>query len=299
MSKFQIFTDSCCDLSKELRAENQIEYFRMNIVVAGKEKHADLDFEEYSPEQLYDWISDTKNHCKTNMVPGAEFEEKMRPFLEKGYDILYIGCSSKLTGSMNVFNLIRGELQDDFPDRRMVGFDSLNASLGLGMMTLKARELQKEGKSLDEVVAWLNENKNKFNQAATVETLTYLKEAGRVSGGSAFFGNIVGVKPIFISDAVGHNLVVEKVKGSKNALNRIFELTKEKIHKDECDTVFLGQGMAQEKAAQLKERLINELGVKVVESWIGPIIGVSCGPGVLVTYCFGETVTKVGEDAKN
>ena len=299
MSKFQIFTDSCSDLSKELRAQSGVDYFRMNIVVKGEEKHADLNFEEYTPEELYTWIADTKNHCKTTQVPGEEFESKMRPLLEKGIDILYIGCSGKLTGSMNIFNLIRSELQEEFPERRMVGVDSLNACLGLGMIALKAAELQKEGKSLDEVVEWVEEHKNNFNQCASVETLKYLKEAGRVSGTSAFFGDIIGVKPIFISDAVGHNLVVEKVKGSKKALNRIFEMTKDRIIKEECDTVFVCQGMAQEKAAELKKRLIDELGVKVVDAWIGPIIGVTCGPGVIATFCYGKTVTLVGEDAKN
>ena len=299
MSKFQIFTDSCSDLSKELRQQSGVDYFRMNIVVKGEEKHADLNFEEYTPEELYGWIADVKNHCKTTQVPGEEFESKMRPLLEKGIDILYIGCSGKLTGSMNIFNLVRSELQEEFPDRRMVGFDSLNACLGLGMMTLKAAELQKEGKTLDEVVAWLDEHKNNFNQCASVETLKYLKEAGRVSGASAFFGDIIGVKPIFISDAVGHNLVVEKVKGSKKALNRMFEMTKDRIIKEECDTVYVCQGMAQEKAAELKRRLIDELGVKVVDAWIGPIIGVTCGPGIIATFCYGKTVTTVGEDAKN
>ena len=299
MSKFQIFTDSCSDLSKELRQQSGVDYFRMNIVVKGEEKHADLNFEEYSPEELYSWIADVKNHCKTTQVPGEEFESKMRPLLEKGYDILYIGCSGKLTGSMNIFNLVRSELLEEFPDRRMVGFDSCNACLGLGMMTLKAAELQKEGKTLDEVVAWLDEHKNNFNQCASVETLKYLKEAGRVSGASAFFGDIIGVKPIFISDAVGHNLVVEKVKGSKKALNRMFEMTRDRIIKEECDTVYVCQGMAQEKAAELKKRLIDELGVKVVDAWIGPIIGVTCGPGIIATFCYGKTVTTIGEDAKN
>ena len=298
MSKFKIFTDSCSDLSKELREEYGVDYFRMNIVVKGEEKHADLNFEEYSPEQLYAWIADIKNHCKTTQVPGEEFESKMRPLLAEGYDILYIACSGKLTGSMNIFNLVRSELQEEFPDRRMIGIDSLNACLGEGMMTLDAARLQKQGKSLDEVVEWVESHKNNYNQCASTETLKYLKEAGRISGASAFFGDIIGVKPIFISDAVGHNLVVEKVKGSKKALNRMFEMTRDRIIKEECDTVFVCQGMAQDKAAELKKRLIDELGVKVIDAWIGPIIGVTCGPGIIATFCYGKTVTIAGEDAK-
>ena len=297
MSKFQIFTDSSSDLTTELRKQNKIEYFRMGIVVAGEQHHADLDWEEYSPEQLYAWVANTKNHCKTNLIPADEIETKVTEAYEKGNDVLYIGCSGKLTGSMNVFRLVTDELKEKYPARRAVGVDSCNACMGLGMIVLAAAKLQQEGKSLDEVVEWVEANKNRFNQCATVSTLSYLKEAGRVSAGSAFFGNIIGVKPIFISDAVGHNYVVEKVKGTKASLDKVFEMTRDRIQKEECDTVYLGQGMAQQQAALLKERLEKELGVKVVEFWIGPIIGITCGPGVFVTYCFGKEVTVVGPDA--
>lgn len=297
MSKFQIFTDSCSDLSTELRKQNGIEYFRMNIVVAGEQHHADLDWEEYSPEQLYAWVANTKNHCKTTLVPADEFETKIVKAFKEGKDVLYIGCSTKLTGSMNVFRLVVSELAEKYPERRAVGIDSCNACMGEGMIVLAAAKLQQEGKTLDEVVEWVEANKLRFNQACSVSTLTYLKEAGRVSAGSAFFGNIIGVKPIIISDSVGHNYVTEKVKGTKNAIDKVFEYTRDRIQKEECDTVYLGQGMAQQQAAVLKERLEKELGVKVVEFWIGPIIGVTCGPGVFVTYCFGKEVTITGPDA--
>ena len=290
MSKFKIFADSCSDLSTELRKANDVSYFRMNVVVAGEEKPADLDWNEFSPEQLYAWVGDLKNHCKTTLVPGHEFESKMRPLLEQGYDILYIACSGKLTGSMNTFNLVKSELQDEFPDRKMIGIDSLCASMGEGLLALEAARLQKEGKSLEEVVEWVEANKCRLNQWATVETLSYLKAAGRVSGASAFFGNIIGVKPIIISDLSGYNYVPEKVKGTKNALNKIFEGVKSGIEPGVTKTVYIGQGMAQDKQAALKERIEKELGLNVVEFWIGPIIGTSCGPGVVGCWYFGKKV---------
>ena len=297
MAKFQIFADSCCDLSKEVRAEAGLDYFRMNIVVAGEQKLADLDWDEYSPEELYAWIANTKNHCKTTLIPGNEFETKMRKCLEKGMDVLYIGCSGKLTGSMNVFNLVVSELQEEFPDRKMIGIDSLCASCSEGMLALKACALQKEGKSLEEVVEWVEAHRNFYNQAATVDTLTYLKEAGRVSGTGAFFGNIIGIKPIFISDAVGHNLVVEKAKGTKNSLKRLYEMTLDAIT-PETEVIFIGQGMAMDKAEMLKEKLEAATGIKCVISWIGPIVGITCGPGVIATFLYGKEVTVIGDDAK-
>lgn len=296
MSKFQIFTDSSSDLSTELRKEYGIEYFKMGITVAGESYPADLDYEAYSYDQMYAWIADLNNHCKTAMVNPIEFEEKMVPYLEKGYDILYIACSSALTGTQNVFNLVRSELQDRFPDRKMVCVDSLIASMGLGWLTIDARKQQLNGASIEEVVAWCESHKFKYNQCVTVETLTYLKAAGRVKGTAAFFGNLLGVKPIFISDRKGNNFVVKKVKGTKNALNEIFEQTKAKIHLDECKEVWIVHGAALESANKLKERLETELGVTAHIGKLGPIIGITCGPGCVGTFCYGEEVTRFDGD---
>ena len=68
MAKYQIFTDSSSDLSKEQRKEYGIEYFRMIISVKDKEYHADLDYEEYTNEQFYKWVGDLSNHCKTSFI---------------------------------------------------------------------------------------------------------------------------------------------------------------------------------------------------------------------------------------
>jgi DegV family protein with EDD domain len=296
MAKFQIFTDSSSDLSKELRKEYGIEYFQMGITVRGESYPADLDYDAYSFEQLYAWIADTSNQCKTAMVNPLEFENKMVPYLEKGYDILYIACSSALTSTQNVFSLVRSELQDRFPDRKMICIDSLIAAYGLGWLTIDARKQQLNGASIEEVIDWVEANKFKYNQCVTVETLTYLKAAGRVKGTAAFFGNLLGVKPIFISDRKGNNFVIKKVKGTKNALNEIFEQTKAKIHKDECNKVVVVQGDAMDNALKLKERLETELGVEVEIASLGPIIGITCGPGCVGTFCYGEEVTRYDGD---
>ena len=85
MAKYQIFTDSCSDLSTELRKQNNIEYVHMGLVVDGVEKTADLDWIEYSPEEFYGWLSAGKK-VKTTQVSMEEFEKGFKPFLEKGID---------------------------------------------------------------------------------------------------------------------------------------------------------------------------------------------------------------------
>ena len=298
MAKYQIFTDSSCDLSTDLRKQNNIEYFYFGLVVDGVEYLADLDWKSYKPEEFYGWLSAGKK-VKTTQVSLEEVLTKVRPFFEKGIDIIYIGCSSALTGSMNLFNLAKQQLLEEFPDRKMIGVDSLTASCTLGMLVLDAARQQQSGLNIEELEKWVEDNKFLYNQFATVDTLTYLKAAGRIKGTAAFFGNIMGVKPIFISDRKGNNLTVNKVKGTKASLNELFEGIKNVFVPGEITEVFIGQGMAMERAEGLKKRIEEELNLKATIQWIGPIVGTTCGPGVIATFCRGKEVTRYeGDNAK-
>ena len=295
MAKYQIFTDSSCDLSTELRKANNIEYFYFGLVVDGVEYKADLDWQEYTQEEFYGWLSSGKK-VKTTQVSMEEVLLKVRPYFEKGIDIIYIGCSSALTGSMNLFELAKQQLMEEFPDRKMIGVDSLAAACTLGMMVLDASKEQKKGLSIEELQQWVLDNRFFYNQFATVDTLTYLKAAGRIKGAAAFFGNIMGVKPIFISDRKGNNLTVNKVKGTKASLNELFEDVKAAMVPGVTEEIFIGQGMAQDRAELLKKRVEDELHIKATVQWIGPIVGTTCGPGVIATFCKGKEVTRYEGD---
>ena len=295
MANYQIFTDSSCDLSTELRKANDIEYFYFGLVVDGVEYKADLDWKEYSQIEFYSWLSQGKK-VKTTQVSMEEVLNKVRPYFEKGIDVIYIGCSSALTGSMNLFELAKQQLMEEFPDRKMIGVDSLAASVTLGIMILDAAKEQRKGLSIEELEQWVYDNRFFYNQFATVDTLTYLKAAGRIKGTAAFFGNIIGIKPIFISDRKGNNLTINKVKGTKASLNELFEDVKNAIVPGVTEEIFIGQGMAQDRAELLKKRVEEELNMKATVLWIGPIVGTTCGPGVIATFCRGKEVTRYEGD---
>ena len=295
MGKYQIFTDSSCDLSTELRKANNIEYFYFGLVVDGVEYKADLDWQEYTQEEFYGWLSSGKK-VKTTQVSMEEVLLKVRPYFEKGIDVIYIGCSSALTGSMNLFELAKQQLMEEFPDRKMIGVDSLAASCTLGMMILDAAKQQQMGINIEGLEQWVLQNRFFYNQFATVDTLTYLKAAGRIKGAAAFFGNIMGVKPIFISDRKGNNLTINKVKGTKASLNELFEDVKNAVVPGVTEEIFIGQGMAQDRAELLRKRVEEELNIKATVQWIGPIVGTTCGPGVIATFCKGKEVTRYEGD---
>lgn len=295
MAKYQIFTDSSSDLSSELMQANDIKYFYFGLVVDGVEYKADLDWVEYSQEEFYGWLSAGKT-VKTTQVSMQEVMDKVRPCFEQGIDVIYLGCSSALTGSMNLYELAKQQLLEEFPDRKMIGVDTLCASCTLGILVLDAAKQQQKGASIEELEKWVYDNRFFYNQFATVDTLTYLRAAGRIKGLAAFFGNIIGVKPIFISDRKGNNFTINKVKGTKASLNELFENVKNAIVPGVTDEIFIGQGMAQERAEALKKRVEDELNMKATILWIGPIVGTTCGPGVIATFCHGKEVTRYEGD---
>lgn len=291
-SKVIIAGDSCCDLTKEIRQEYNIEYYRMGVIINGETtKYATLDFEEdqYSFKGLYDLMRQG-NKMKTNQVIADEYFEKSRKWLKEGYDIVYIACSSALSGSINTFNtIVAPKLREEFPGRTIIGIDSLNAAVGQGFMCVHAAKLRDEGKSAEEIAKYIEDNKLRYNFYATVATLTYLKNAGRIKGAKAFFGNLFHKRPVFLSDRYGNNTVIKTVTGTKNSLNELIEQAKATIENSEDTTCFVGHGDDPETAEILKERLLKETKCKkVIMSIVGPITGVTCGPGALVIGCFGR-----------
>ncbi|MCR5349198.1 MAG: DegV family protein [Bacilli bacterium] len=296
MPKFKIFIDSTGDLPKELRDEYDIDYCPMVVTVDEKEVVASLDYDQgYSLKAFYDVMRQGRR-IFTSQVPDHVFVEKFTEALDKGEDVLYIGCSSALSASVLAAEKVAVTLREEFPKRKLVVFDSKIACLGQGLMAVFASRLRKEGKSLDEVVAWLEENMFKFNQFATVESLSYLKRAGRVSATSAFFGNIFGVKPILISDRKGQNLAVEKVKGTKPSLLYLAKAIVEAAEDTEGKDIFIGHAdnlagaeFVQSEIAKLAPKAKTYIGP------IGPIVGASTGPGTIGVFVFGKEVTLGGE----
>lgn len=288
MSTFDIITDSTSDLSLELRSKFDIDYCKMEFSAEDKTYHASLDWDEISYKTFYDSMRQGKRY-KTVQVPVKTFDDVFRKHLENGNDILYIACSSGLSGSYNAAKVYVEELKSDFPGRKIVCIDSLISGMGQGSMAILAAQMKAEGKSLDETAAWIEENKLFFNQYGSTESLEYLKAAGRVTASSAFFGNLFSVKPILISDLEGHNLAVKKVKGRASSLNELAAMTAKYITTPLEQTIYIGHA-DDEAAAKTVADKIKELipGASTELYVIGPIVGASVGPGTIIVFYRGK-----------
>ena len=293
---YRIFTDSCADLDKAKREELDIDYVAMSISVNDRIYRASLDWEEYSPAEFYGWMREG-TRVFTTQVSAEEFEEKFSPCLDAGDDIIYIGCSSALSGSVVLAKKIADDLCKKYPERKIAVIDALTSSLGEGYMAIKAAEMKKSGASFDEVVSYIEENKLCVNQAGTVESLEYLKRAGRVKAPKAFFGNLFAVKPIIISDAKGNNFAYRQVKGRRTSLRELVREIKENGIGLEDQIIYISHADAEEDAEFVKSEIVTE-GIVcrgVYTNYIGPIVGASVGPGTIIVFCVGKKVEITGE----
>ncbi len=291
MANVKIVTDSCSDLGKDIREKYDILYAKMNTVYKGEETPASLDWESYSPKELYD-IMRKGERVLTTQVPVEEFKKVFTNILEEGNDIVYIGCSVKLSGSINIASIVANELKEEYPERTIKCIDSLNSCMGEGALAVYAAKLRNDGMSAEEIADKVCEVRGNMNQFATVHSLDCLKRAGRVTASSAFFGNMLGVKPILISDKHGANTAIKKVKGRENSLREIVKLLKETITDAENQTIFLAHADCQEDADFVKSLVEQEIPCKeIYVNYMGPIIGASVGPGTIGLFAFGKEVT--------
>lgn len=296
MKKYVIIGDSTCDLPKDIRKKYGIEYAQMNFVADGIEHRSSLDWEEYSPKEYYDLMRNGVL-VKTTQVPREEFVSVFSHWAKQGYDILYVACSSGLSGSVGLATVVAAELKEEYPDINIICVDSLISSIGQGMLLVKAAMLRAEGKSIEETAAWIEENKLKVNQCGTVESLEYLRRAGRVTATSAFFGNIFGVKPLIISDIKGHNYAYRKVKGASNARKEVAKDTVAAAEDIENNVVCISHADCLQEAEKLRDEILSLAKFKdVYITYIGPVVGASVGPGTLITYVYGKKVIIEGKE---
>lgn len=297
MRKIKIITDSCSDLSSELLDRYGIDYAKMSTVQNGVESEADLRWTNEDAHSLYEYMR-VGGRVTTAQVGTEEFQRIFKEYINDGYDIIYIGCSLKQSGSVNTGHMVASKILENNPDARIACIDSMNASLGEGMLAIEGAKLVDKGCTFDQIVDSLLATRKKINQYVTVHSLTTLKKAGRVKGPAAFFGNLMGVKPILISDANGDQAAYKKVKGRQGSFDEIVAMLKSSIIDAENQTVYVAHAdCSKDEIDILVNKIKEEISPRgIYVGYIGPIIGASIGPDAVGIWGFGKEITfKIGD----
>jgi DegV family protein with EDD domain len=212
-------------------------------------------------------------------------------YIDQGLDILHISFSSALSGGCS--NVVTGanELCEENTDAKIIVIDTLNASMGEGMFVMKAVRMKEEGKSMDEIAAWLEEHKQEFCVYFTVDDLNHLHRGGRISKTTAFIGSMINIKPILYLNPEGQLVAKSTARGRKKSLATICNDMIEGMgqYRDSDDPICIAHGDAIEDANFLadlvREKLPNR---KIVINYVSPSIGSHSGPGAIGLCYMGD-----------
>ncbi len=286
--RYRILTDSTGDLTPELVRELDLTVIPMEFTVDGKSYRNYPDGHEMSAKAFYDLLRSGKTST-TAQINSHEFTEWADPILQAGEDLLYIAFSSGLSGTCQSALLAKKELSEKYPDRKIYVVDSLCASMGEGLLVYYASKMQQEGKSIDEVYQWLQDNKLHLCHWFTVDDLNHLKRGGRVSSAAALFGTMLGIKPVLHVDDAGHLIPVAKIRGRKQSLDALVSHMEETVTEPENQVIFISHGDCLQDAQYVADKIRAKWNVKdIVLNEIGPVIGTHSGPGTVALFFLGS-----------
>lgn len=279
----QLFTDTSANLPAEIIDEYGIEVVPFSYTIDGV---------EYIPEREFDGKAfyaamRAGSEVKTSMVNAGTFIERFKTALDAGKDVLYIGMSGGISGTANAALMAKQELDEEYPDRKIVVIDTLAASLGEGLFVIKAAEKLKDGVALDAIEEAIRAQVPSMCQSFTVDDLKYLKNTGRVSGAAAIIGNVLSIHPILIGDYEGKIVVKAKVRGMKRTLDALAERYAE-LALSKTETIGIAHADNEEGKAYLVQRLRDKgLTGKCLSVCYEPVTGSHVGPGTVALFFFG------------
>ena len=283
---YKIITDSCCDFTDEMCARLGIAYAPLVVSYNG-ESHSNFS-EETAIRAFYNELRGGAI-ATTSAVNPEGWAKVIRPVLEAGEDVLVIAFSSGLSATYQSAVIAAQELREEYPHRKISVVDSLCAALGQGLLIWYACRKRDQGLSLEELTAWVEENKLHLCHWVTVDDLSHLKRGGRISATSAIVGTMLNIKPIIHLNDQGKLINVAKVRGRKTAIEYLADKLGQLGAGFDNETCFVVHGDCEDDAKVLAKLIQEKYGVKQVHiGYLGPVIGAHTGPGVLSLFFMGE-----------
>ena len=285
MKEYVITVNSTVDVPKEWLEERHVPVVPLKYTIDGETY---TDMEGLSTKEFFAKLRDGKMST-TSQVNPEEAADLLEPYVKEGKDVLHLGFSSGLSGTLNSMKLAGEMLEEKYPGSKVIVIDTLCACLGEALLLHKALQKKAEGMSIDELAQWVEENKLHICHNVTVDDLNHLHRGGRVSKTTAVLGTLVQIKPIIHMDDNGKLQVIGKERGRKKSLNKIVDMAVEQSKGWDNDIIMITHGDCIEDAEYVAQLVREKMGIdNILINNIGTVIGSHTGPGVVAVFCMGN-----------
>lgn len=279
--KIKILADSACDLTDKYYNENNIQMVPLTVHLHDKDFKDGI---EISPKNVYDAMRDGA-HTKTSQVTPQVFKDTFAPYATSTDEtLIYLAFSSELSGTYQTAKMIEQEIKEEHPNAPIHVIDTKCASIGYGLVVLRAAQLANEGASVEDIKNISTYHAKHMEHIFTVDDLEYLHRGGRVSKTAAFVGGLLRIKPILhVED--GKLIPLEKIRGRKRVLNRMLDIMEERGTDFSNQIIGISHGDDLETAELLAELIKERFNVKdIIIELVGSVIGAHSGPGTIALF---------------
>lgn len=285
MRDYVITVNSTVDVPKEWLEERHVPVIPLKYTIDGETY---TDMEGLSAKEFFDKLREGKMST-TSQVNPEEAAAELEPYIKEGKDILHLGFSSGLSGTLNSMKIAGEMLEEKYPEAKVIVIDTLCACLGEALLLYKALQQKEKGMNIDELAQWVEENKLHVCHNVTVDDLNHLHRGGRVSKTTAVLGTLVQIKPIIHMDDNGKLQVIGKERGRKKSLNKIVDMAVEQSKGWDNDIIMITHGDCIDDAEYVAKLVREKMGIdNILINNIGTVIGSHTGPGVVAVFCMGN-----------
>ena len=288
---FQILTDTSANLDTAVLQQRNIYVIPFHFYVDGQ-SHFCENTAKFDGKAFYDAIRAGARSTTSQISPQAYIDE-MTPMLAAGDDVLFVSMSSGISGSFASSQVAAQHLSAEFPQRTIRLVDTRGASLGEGLLALRAADMRDAGADIDETADAIFALHRNMCQIFTVEDLKYLRATGRVSGAAALVGSILQIKPLLKGDDEGKIVCFSKLRGRKRSIQAMAERYDELVKDAEAQTVGIAHADCPEDAEMLAALLRRNHPPKEIMTVVyEPVTGSHVGPGALALFFLGDETAR-------
>ena len=283
---FVILTDTSANLPSAWLRRERVEVIPFQFFVNGAPGVC-TETAEFDGKAFYDAMR-SGALVRTTLITPEHYAAKMRPILEAGEDLLFIGMSSGISGAYQSAEIAAAELREAYPARRLRCVDTLGASLGEGLAVLRAAELRRRGRSLDETAEELLRLRHRIVQVFTVDDLKYLRRGGRLSAMKAAVASVLNIKPLLKGDPEGRIVCFDRARGRRRSVEELAERYEALVEEPGQQTVGIAHADCPEDADYLSRLLRRTKPPKeILTVCYEPVTGSHVGPGALALFFTG------------
>ncbi|MDO4318890.1 MAG: DegV family protein [Lachnospiraceae bacterium] len=283
---YVIIVDSASNLVEEQLSQYEIEIIPYYINVDGKEvscfERNEDDVEK--AKRFYDHIR-KGGDAHTSLINPERFCACFEPYLQQGRDVVFIGISSGLSGTVQAAKIAAEMLSEKYPERKCIAIDSMAASLGEGIMAIELSQARARGEKLEDSIAWLEKNRLKMACSFSVGDIKYLLKGGRVGSAVAKIGSVLNIKPMLYASNEGKIALDRPVRGRKKALDTLVQKFLDAVVRPEEQIIGIAHCDCKPDADYVIGKILEKCKVKgVINNYYDLCTGAHVGPDAIALF---------------